>query len=176
MKRGVGTRGVTLVELIVAIAIIGTGVAGILAVMEATTRRSADPMIMQQAQLIGESYLEEILQKKFYDPDTDTVCPAREATRAGYDNVCDYNGLSNAGALDQLGNPVAGLESYNVAATVSSAGVALGSVNNADGTVRVLRVEVVVSHATFAGVSVPLTGYRVNYNCNLAADPGCKPL
>jgi prepilin-type N-terminal cleavage/methylation domain-containing protein len=71
MKRGAGTRGVTLVELIVAIAIIGTGVAGILAVMEATTRRSADPMILQQAQLIGESYLEEILQKKFYDPDSE---------------------------------------------------------------------------------------------------------
>jgi MSHA pilin protein MshD len=106
------------------------------------------------------------------------VCPAAEAARADYDNVCDYNGLNNnAGAVDQLGGAVSGLEGYNVAVIVSAAaGVALGSVGNADGTVRVLRVEVVVTHDTFASVSIPLTGYRVNYNCNLAADPGCKPL
>jgi MSHA pilin protein MshD len=178
MNRTGRPRGVTLVELIVAIAIIGIGVAGILAVMDLTARRSADPMIMQQAQIIGESYLEEILLKKFYDPDTDTVCPAPEGSRAGYDNVCDYNGLNNnAGAVDQLGNTVERLESYNVAVTVSgAAAVALGGVGNADGTVRVLRVEVVVTHDTLTGVSIPLTGYRVNYNCNLAADPGCKPL
>jgi MSHA pilin protein MshD len=178
MKRRCPARGATLVELVVSIAIIATGVAGILGVMNLTTRHSADPMIVQQAQLIAESYLEEILLKKFYDPDTDTVCPAPEGARASYDNVCDYNGLSNnAGAVDQLGNTVVGLESYNVAVTVSgAAAVALGGVGNADGTVRVLRVEVVVTHDTLTAVSIPLTGYRVNYNCNLAADPGCKPL
>jgi MSHA pilin protein MshD len=178
MRRPGRARGVTLIELIVAIAVIGTGVAGILAVMDLTTRRSADPMVLQQAQLIAESYLEEVLLKRFTDPDTDTVCPAAEVSRIDYDNVCDYNGLSNgAGAIDQLGNPVPGLEGYNVSVTVSAAaGVALGSINNADGTVRVLRVDVLVTHDAFAGVSVPLTGYRVNYNCNLAADPGCKPL
>jgi len=178
MRRDGRERGVTLVELIVAIAVIGVGVAGVLAVMDVTTRRSADPMITQQAQLIAESYLEEILLKKFVDPDTNTVCPAPEASRADYDNVCDYNGLSNnAGAVDQLGGTVPGLESYNVTVTVSgAAAVALGSVNNADGTVRVLRVDVVVTHDAAGGVSVPLTGYRVNYNCNLAADPGCRPL
>jgi MSHA pilin protein MshD len=178
MKRRGPARGVTLVELIVSIAIVATGVAGILGVMNLTTRHSADPMIIQQAQLIAESYLEEILLKKFYDPDTNSVCPAAEGSRASYDNVCDYNGLNNnTGAVDQLGGTVAGLEGYNVAVTVSSANsVALGSINNADGTVRVLRVDVVVTHDTVTGVSVPLTGYRVNYNCNLAADPGCKPL
>ena len=178
MKRRGPARGVTLVELIVSIAIVATGVAGILGIMNLTTRHSADPMIIQQAQLIAESYLEEILLKKFYDPDTDTVCPAPEGTRASFDNVCDYNGLNNgAGAIDQLGSVVAGLESYNVAVTVSGASsVALGSINNADGTVRVLRVDVVVTHDTVTGVSVPLTGYRVNYNCNLATDPGCKLL
>jgi MSHA pilin protein MshD len=182
MSRSARAHGVTLVELVVAIAIIGTGVAGILAVMEVTTRRSADPMIMQQAQLIAESYLEEILLKKFYDPDTNNVCPAPEASRADYDNVCDYNGLNNStGALDQFGNTVSGLESYNVAVTVTADNTVTlgppgpGEINNT-GALRVLRVNVVVTHDNFGGVSVPLTGYRVNYNCNLAADPGCKPL
>lgn len=177
MKRERRARGVTLVELIVAIAVIGTGVAGILAIMDVTTRRSADPMILQQAQLVAESYLEEILLKKFYDPDTDTVCPAAEASRADYDNVCDYNGLNNnAGALDQFGTAVPGLEGYNVTVTVTGDGtVALGGLNNT-GAVRVLRVDVLVTHDSFTHISLPLTGYRANYNCNAPADPGCKPL
>lgn len=178
MKRPGGGRGVTLVELIVAIVIIGTAVGGILSVMDLTTRRSADPMIQQQAQLIAEAYLEEILLKKFYDPDTNTVCTGTaEGSRANYDNVCDYNGLSDTtGARNQFGTVVTGLEGYNVAVTVTADGtVALGSLNNT-GAIRVLRVDVVVTHDSFPGVSVPLTGYRTNYNCNAPADAGCKPL
>jgi MSHA pilin protein MshD len=172
-------RGVSLVELIVAIVIVGVGVAGILSVMNLTTRHSADPMIQQQAQLIAESYLEEILLKKFYDPETDTVCAGTTAgeSRTSYDNVCDYNGLNdNTGARNQFGTAVTGLESYNVAVIVTGDGtVALGGLNNT-GAVRVLRVDVVVTHDDFTGVSVPLTGYRANYNCNAPADAGCKPL
>lgn len=179
MKQPGRERGVSLVELIVAIVIIGTSVAGVLKVMDYTTQHSADPMIQQQAQLIAESYLEEILLKKFYDPDSpNNVCTGTaEGSRANYDNVCDYNGLSDtAGALNQFGAAVSGLEAYNVAVTVTGDGtVALGGLNNT-GAVRVLRVDVLVTHDTLTNVSVPLTGYRTNYNCNLAGDAGCKPL
>lgn len=186
MKRSSRPRGVTLVELIVAIVVIGAGVAGILKVMDVTTRRSADPMLMQQAQLIAESYLEEILLRKFIDPDTDTVCPAPEAGRADYDNVCDYNGLNdNAGAIDQLGNAVPGLERYNVSVTVlpnstaTTAAVSLGGLSNdyGAGYIRVLQVTVVVTHDDFPGVGVTLTGYRTHYNCNATIAVGqCRPL
>jgi MSHA pilin protein MshD len=167
--------GVSLVELIISIAIIGTGVAGILAVMDLTTRRSADPMAVQQAQLIAEGYLEEILLKKFYDPDTETVCPAPEGSRANYDNVCDYHNLNdNTGARNQFGTVVTDLELYNVTVTVTSAGVTLGSINNT-GATRVLRVDVVVTHDRFDNVNVPLTGYRTNYSCNpVSAPENCK--
>lgn len=179
MRRAGRECGVSLPELIVSIVIVGVGVAGILSVMNLTTRHSADPMILQQAQLVAESYLEEILLKKFYDPDTNTVCSGTTAgeTRTNYDNICDYNGLDdNAGARNQFGSGVTGLESYNVAVTVTGDGtVALGSLNNT-GAVRVLRVDVVVTHDNFSGISVPLTGYRANYNCNAPADAGCKPL
>jgi len=178
VKQSCRARGLSLVELIVSIVIVGVGVAGILSVMNLTTQRSADPMIQQQAQLIAESYLEEILLKKFYDPDTDTVCTGTtEGSRSSYDNVCDYNGLNDsAGARNQLGTVVTGLEGYNVAVTVTGDGtVALGSLNNT-GAVRVLRVDVIVTHDNFSGMTVPLTGYRTNYNCNAPADAGCKPL
>ena len=178
-------RGVTLVELIVAITVIAAGVAGILMVMNVTTQRSADPMILQQAQLIAESYLEEILLRKFADPDTGTVCPAPEGSRADYDNVCDYHGLNdNAGPIDQLGSAVPGLDRYNVAVTVlpnsgSTPAVTLGSLSNdyGAGHIRVLQVTVVVTHDDLPGINVTLTGYRTNYNCNATIAVGqCRPL
>lgn len=185
MRRG-RARGVSLVELIVAIVIVGVAVAGILSVMNLTTQRSADPLVRQQAQLIAEAYLEEILLKAFYDAESGTVCPAAEASRDLYDNVCDYHVLNdNTGARNQFGTLVTGLSGYNVAVTVTpnatdtTGAVTLGALTNdyTNGYIRVLRVDVVVTHDSFPGVSVPLTGYRTHYTCNATIAVGlCRPL
>ncbi len=177
--------GVTLVELVMYIVIVSVGAAGILLVIDATTRRSADPMIQQQALLIAESYMEEILQKYFIDrvPTTaTTICPAPEASRGQYDNICDYHNLNNnAGAVDQLGNAVAGLTAYNVSVSVTgnvgdatALGPAANPVNNT-GALRVLYVDVEVTHDDVPGVQARLTGYRVNYRCNVGGDAACLP-
>lgn len=166
-----------------AIVVFGVGVVGLLGVLRLTTEKSADPMIQQQAQLVAEAYLEEILLKKFVDPEDDKVCPAKEATRDLYDNVCDYHGTSDVGAINQLGSAVTGLEAYTVAVTVSpnstdtTASVNLGSLSNdyVNGYIRVLRVDVTVTGP--ANTSVTLTGYRTNYNCNATiAVNQCRPL
>lgn len=184
-------RGFTLVEMIMYIAIVSIGVAGILSVMTYTSRHSADPMIQQQALLIAESYMEEILLKRFTDP-TGTatqICPTPEVGgRASYDNTCDYHNLSNtAGAVDQLGNTVAGLTAYNVSVSVTGAvgdATALGptaSQTNNTGALRVLRVDVEVTHDDDSNFSVRLTGYRTNYYCgatesqDLTGVNGCPP-
>jgi MSHA pilin protein MshD len=170
--------GVTLLELVIAIAIIGIALAGTISVFVVTTQHSADPMSQEQAQLIAEAYLDEILLKKFYDPDTGTVCTGTTGgeTRPTYDNVCDYNGLSQA-PTDQFGTPIASLASYNVAVSVVNAGVSLGTINNT-GAVRVLRVDVTVSLQGSA--QVVLSAYRTNYACNptgtAAQQAECKPL
>jgi len=165
-------RGVTLIEMVIAIAIVGIAMAGVLSVFIVTTQHSADPMARLQGQIIAEGYLDEILLKKFYDPDTDSVCPAAEASRANYDNVCDYN-LASHPPADQFGTAIAELSAYRVVVAVTNAGVTLGTVNNT-GAIRVLRVDVTVTGP--GNASVTLTGYRTNYECNAAADPGCKPL
>ncbi len=173
--------GVTLVELIMFIVIVSIGVIGILQVMSFTTKRSADPIIRQQAILIAESYLEEILQNPFLDPSIPAatqVCPAQEASRDLYDNVCDYHGLTNNnGAVDQLGNLVTGLTAYNVSVTVTGTigdGTALNTINNS-GVLRVLRIDVTVTHDDLPDQIVLLAGYRTNYNCNAVSEAGCKP-
>lgn len=164
-------QGVSLLELVIAVVIIGIAVTGVMTVFVVTSRASAEPMAQEQAQLIGEAYLDEILLQKFYDPDTDSVCPAAEASRANFDNVCDYNGLSQQ-PTNQFGNTV-GLSDYTVSVSVQNAGVTLGALNNT-GAIRVLRVDVTVTGP--GSTSVSLSGYRTNYECNAPADPGCKPL
>lgn len=171
-------------ELVIFIIIVSAASAGILLVMSATTQRSADPMVRQQALLIAESYLEEILHKRFTDPSAGTtqVCPTPEVGgRASYDNVCDYHNLNdNAGVIDQLGNAVTGLTAYNVSVTVTGTandGTALNDINNT-GALRVLRVDVEVTHDDISDFQVRLTGYRANYYCSstdTALGQGCPP-
>lgn len=181
MRRWRRVVGVTLVELVMYIMVVSVGVAGVLSVMTYTTRHSADPMIQQQALLIAEAYMQEILLKPFIEPSGTNVCPSPPALRANFDNVCDYNNLNDStGAVDQLGNAIGGLEQYNVAVSVSgggslSLGPAANPVNNT-GAVRLLRVDVTVSHDQLPDFDLILTGYRVSFNCSNAADAACRPL
>jgi MSHA pilin protein MshD len=166
--------GFTLVEIIVAMVLIGIALAGVLSVFIVTTRSSADPMQRQQTLLIAEAYLEEILPKRFYDPDTSNVCPAAEGSRSSYDNVCDYNSLNQA-PTDQFGNAIAGLSGYNVQVAVTRDGtVNLNGLTNgpAANEIRVLRVDVTVTAPN--GESMTQSGYRTNYNCNVSTDAECK--
>ena len=79
-------RGVTLVELILFIVIVGIAVGGILTVMNLTTRGSADPVRRKQALIIAEGLLEEVELARFSycdpaDPnagDADTVKSAAD--------------------------------------------------------------------------------------------------
>lgn len=71
-------RGISLIELIMFIVIVSVALAGILLVMNVTTRGSADPLIHKQALAIAESMLEEIelMPFTFCDPDDPTASTA----------------------------------------------------------------------------------------------------
>lgn len=141
--------GVTLVELVVAIVVIGIAASIVLGVLASNVNASADPMVRQQAVAIARAYLEEILLRDFDDPDG----VDGEVARVDFDDVDDYNGLVNAGARDQFDNAIAGLADYNVAVNVVSSGV-LPGVPAADA----LRVDVTVSRPPF--LNFTLSGYR----------------
>jgi len=144
--------GVTLVELLVSIVIVSVAASAVLGVMSMTTAHSADPMIRHQAAAIAEAYLEEILLKPLTDPDG----LDGEAARADFDDLDDYDGLSDAGARDQFGMPVAGLGDYNVAVAVTPSS-ALPAVPVANA----LRVDVTVTHSN--AVNFALSGYRTRF-------------
>ena len=144
-------RGVTLVELVIAMVIISIAVAGVMLVINSTILHSADPVLRQQAIAIAEAYMEEITLKNFADPDTDG-----EGSRALYDDVDDYHGLSDSGAVDQNGTPVSGLEKYRVDVSVQAQ--SYGPAGN-----QVAGLKINVSVTDPAGESLTLSGYRTDY-------------
>jgi len=118
--------GVTLIELIVFIVIVGAALAGVLKVLEVTNRNSADPLVRKQALSIAESLLLEITQQPFTlcDPDDANASTAvtvadctnsqdkgggalnaptpssesRYSSADPFDNVADYGGFAMPGA------------------------------------------------------------------------------
>jgi len=145
-------RGVTLVELIVAITIVAIAATTILGTMATVASRSADAMVEQQAIAIGQAYLDEILQRWVVDPNGTPP----NTGRGSWDLVDQYNGLSDVGAHDQFGNAIAALSAYNVSVSVVSSTALTGIPGSA-----ARRIDVTVTRAP--NVAVILSGYRTSY-------------
>jgi MSHA pilin protein MshD len=145
-------QGATLVELLVSIVIVSIAAASVLGVLSMNTGASADPMMQHQAAAIAEAYLEEILLRPVADPDGIDG----EAIRAAFDDLDDYNGLTDSGAADQFGAPIPGLAAYDVNVSVT-ASPALAGVPAGDA----FRVDVLVTRGI--DVSFTLSAYRLRY-------------
>jgi len=148
MKRD---RGFTLIELVVSVVVIGVALAALLGMLSSVATHSGAAVVQTQATQIASAYLNEILLRPVLDPDGIPVEPSRSL----YDDVGDYNGLSNAGARDQFDQAIPSLAQFNVAVSVTTppAG-ALGAVPTAS----MRQIDVTVLGPS--GVKVVLTGYR----------------
>jgi len=91
-------RGLSLVELVVFIVIVGASVAGIIGVISVTTRASADPVIRKQALAIAEAVLEEVQLQPFTycDPDDPQATTAQSA-------AVGATGCSAAASVEAIG-------------------------------------------------------------------------
>lgn len=178
-------RGFTLIELIVAIVILGIGVASFITLINSSTIASVDPLARQQANAIARAYLEEILLQSFCDPDLGTDCPVDcdgsggntcsdttnctentggAETRQTFDDVCDYDApaIVNASVTDQLGNPLLDLSDYRVSVDVIDG--AGGNLNTLSaGSNQSLRINVTVNHINLSDIDVTVSGYKANY-------------
>ncbi len=179
--------GISLIELILFIVIIGAGIAGITVTYDTVVRRSADPMVRKQALVIAESLLLEIEQQAFTwcDPQDANVLTATSAAGCAlaannqnniggptpntesrgdinnpFDNVADYSGFA-AAASDIIGNNSVAGYAVNVAIT-RAGGIAPYAAFPAD---AVLRIAVTVSGH---GEVITLVGYRARYAPNAA--------
>ena len=172
-------RGITLIELIVFIVIVSVGLAGILSVLNLTTRHSADPMVRKQMLAIAEGLMDEVAAQPFTwcDPDDPAAatamnvaaCATPEAigaeggeARIGgvtpFDNVNDYNGL--AGITTGI-TGTAMPPGYSAAIAVAQD--ALGPVGAVVPAAAALRMTVTVS---FGNENLVVEGYRTRYAPN----------
>jgi prepilin-type N-terminal cleavage/methylation domain-containing protein len=140
-------RGMTLLELVIAITIIGIAVSSVLAALSTQATRSAEAMISEQANGIASAYLNEILQKNFLNGPGNT--------RATFDGIGDYDSPAFKPVLDQWGTPVPGLGQFQVQVRVVN-----GNLNGLSAANQVQLVNVTVTHPS--GVSILLSGYRTN--------------
>jgi MSHA pilin protein MshD len=179
------THGLTLIELLVFIVVVGMGLAAVLIAINTGVSKSADPMIRKQALAAAESLLEEVALQPFTfcDPRDSNVTSATSAagcnqpsysmdnpanwgagkSRYGptfFDNVADYNNFSMAGTLQDLFQQASSrLTGYGASINVTQVG-SQWSLPNAD----VLRIDVTV---TGQGQTVTLSGFRFRHSPNL---------
>lgn len=140
------SRGFTLVEMVVTIVILAIALVGVAKLVSLGSSNSADTLLETRAMALGESYLDEIMGRRFdersaasgfdpcyglnpSDPDrcSTTLGPdAGENARHRYDDVDDYNGLEEgdgaAPLQDAEGNTREGYENFHVTVSVRYAG------------------------------------------------------
>lgn len=143
--------GMTLVELVIAIVIVGIAAAALYSAMAAITARSADPMLRQQSLMIAEAYLEEVLAKPYDEADPPAGCTNSE--RRCFNDVRDYHSHGEFQApQDVAGEAIDKLASYGVKVDVDDP-----SLNGE----AALRIDVTVRDPQ--GQTLTLTGWRTCY-------------
>lgn len=180
--------GISLIELIMFIVIVGAALAGVMSVLNLTTRHSADPQLRKQALAIAEAVLEEAMLMPFTDCDPDgydalatpPTCVQAEAagpeaayasqpadeTRGSlttpFDNVNDYHNFVLAGGGHDIGNSAAVTVPAGYSAAVTVTPEAYGPVGSTVPVSDALRIRVVVSYNN-GNDNITLDGYRAKY-------------
>lgn len=187
--------GLTLIELIVFIVIVGVALAGVLTVLNHTTQHSADPMVRKQALAIAEAILDEVMAQAFTwcDPDdpqaatatsnavgttgcssaalVEALGPEGAETRGTYDNVSDYvnaDGSAIGGDAFGLGDATHALR--NIAGTATAPLGYTASIDveasSLDGTIPAADSLLVTVTVNAPGETIQVQGYRTRYAPN----------
>ncbi len=108
-------RGFTLAEALLAIVVLGVGMAGVMLAFGAVARHSADPVLRKQMMGIAQELLEEIALKPYAA--AANSAPAGCA-RDTYNDIADYHGYSSGGVCTIDGVVIPALASFSVSASV----------------------------------------------------------
>lgn len=144
-----GALGFTLPEALLALVVVGVGMAGVLLAFGNSQRGAGDALERRQMSAIAQELLEEITLKPYAA--TANSAPAGCA-RDTYNDVSDYHGYSSSGVCTVDGVAVPSLASYSV--SISVAAGTLGGVAAAK------RIVVTVSHGS---AQLTLVGWRTDY-------------
>ena len=141
--------GFTLPEAILAIVVIGVGLAGLLLVFGTVARSSADPVLRKQMVAIAQEMLEEIALKPYSA--AANAAPAGCA-RDTYNDISDFDGYSGTGICTVDGVAIAALANYSMRVAVTAGTLA--------GVAAAKSITVTV---TSGAESLSLVGWRTDY-------------
>ncbi len=144
------SRGFSLIEMVVAIVILGVGMSGLLLTFTTVSKNNADPIISKQMLAVAEEIMEEIALKP-YTPASNTAPAA--CARDTYNDVTDYNGYATSGKICDLeGTTIANLNGYSLSVSVA--------VSALSGIAASKKITVTVSKDSS---SFTLIGWRTDY-------------
>ena len=108
-------RGMTLVELVITIVIIGIASAALFSAMAAITGRSADPMLRQQSLALAEAYLEAISTRPYAELPSAAQAASAPQDVEGNPILSDYQVAVEVDAAAALN----GVDATRIAVTVT---------------------------------------------------------
>jgi len=123
-------KGVTLIELVISIVILSIAFVAMMRSFSFSIGHSADPLWRNKTLKLGQLYLDEILAKNYDDstplggepfvtnPSCLALGPETGEVRATYDDVDDYNGISNVVPTSLTGSLDSSYSSYRVSILV----------------------------------------------------------
>lgn len=142
-------KGFTLIELVISIAVIAIALSTLAFAMQFSVRESADPLWQVRSSQLAQSYMDEILSRRYDEQIAESgtqacrpcTSPAglgpdneRRGTVAGaagnsavneFDDIDDYQGLDES-PRDARGQPLEHYRGYRVQVSVAYAGQSLG--------------------------------------------------
>ncbi len=151
--RGPALRnGLTLIEVVVILAVAGIVLLALALGLHEHARLLQDKLHLQWANLIAEDLMLEIRSRSFTDPQTPaTFGPEESPPRANFDDVDDYDGLSDSPPRTIEGAPLTNYDDFTVTAAVEN--VNPGDLDTetppADGSTPFKRITVVVQKGKY---------------------------
>jgi MSHA pilin protein MshD len=150
--------GFTLIELIIAMVIIGIALSAVIGVFNFNTMASARPMIDKQMRAFAEGLMEEIQHQPFRASPNNA--PSQACARDTYNDILDYNGYQQNQLCDINGGDL-GLAGMSVRVVVAPPGAGAPMPGVPAGDAR--QITITVSHGAD---SVTLAGWRTNFGEN----------
>lgn len=161
--------GVTLVELVITIVVVGIALSALISALTTGITNSTTPLWESKALTLSQAYLDEISAMRFDDQTpvgggevsaavSPCIASNEGQSRAGFDDVDDYNGLSDTPpVLIDSTIDMAEYSAYQVSVLVLCAGSELGLSNNN----LAKRITVIVQTPTGDSRSVAI--YKGNF-------------
>lgn len=173
--KAIKQTGVTLVELVISIVILSIAMIALMNAFSVSISSSADPLWRNKTLKLAQLYLDEIQAKNYDDatpvgglpfvtnPGCGSLGPEGGEVRADFDDVDDYDGLTDAPPVSLVGSLDASYDSYQVTVSVVCDGATVDAVDTSNATANNHGKKITVTITPPGQTAIPFSVYRGNF-------------